>query len=386
MPRREFIAFIGGAMAAWPLTTGAQQPMPVIGWLSPGSLETDNTVRLSPFRQSLNEAGFVEGQNIVIEYRWAQSQYDRLPALASDLVHRQVTVIAAAGAPPTFAAKAATSTIPIVFVLGIDPVQSGLVAGLNRPGRNITGAAILSVELSAKRLDLLHQLLPTAPVVALLVNPTDPRTEPETRSLQDAARSLGLQLRILSASTASEIDAAFATLSTLRADALAVTGDPLFTNRKDQIIALAARHAMPAIYEWREFAAAGGLMSYGPDLADSYRQAGVYTGKILKGAKPADLPVQQVAKVELVINLKTAKALGLTVPMTLLGRADEVIECEGGSSWRFSAPQQPHRLLPRWISHALSLTSLVPETSLLFLPFKFSIAIRLLPQRNPLIP
>ena len=326
MLRREFIAFIGGAMAGWPLTTGAQQPMPVIGWLSPGSLETDNTVRLSPFRQSLNEAGFVEGQNIVIEYRWAQSQYDRLPALASDLVHRQVTVIAAAGAPPTFAAKAATSTIPIVFVLGIDPVQSGLVAGLNRPGRNITGAAILSVELSAKRLDLLHQLLPTAPVVALLVNPTDPRTEPETRSLQDAARSLGLQLRILSASTASEIDAAFATLSTLRADALAVTGDPLFTNRKDQIIALAARHAMPAIYEWREFAAAGGLMSYGPDLADSYRQAGVYTGKILKGAKPAELPVQQVAKVELVINLKTAKALGLTVPMTLLGRADEVIE------------------------------------------------------------
>jgi putative ABC transport system substrate-binding protein len=323
--RRELAVLLGG-MIAWPLAARAQQPMPVIGYLSVGSPESDNTIRANPFRQGLNETGYVEGQNVTIEYRWAQGQYDRLPALASDLVHRQVTVIAAAGIPPTVAAKAATSTIPIVFVLGIDPAEFGLVAGLNRPGGNITGAAILSVELSPKRLDLLHELLPTAPVVAALVNPTDPRTEPETRSLQDAARSLGLQLRILSASTASEIDAAFGTLSTLRADALAVTGDAFFTNRKDQIIALAARHAVPAIYEWREFAAAGGLMSYGPDLADSYRQAGVYTGKILKGAKPGDLPVEQPTRFELVVGLKTAKELGLTIPQSILARADEVIE------------------------------------------------------------
>jgi putative ABC transport system substrate-binding protein len=327
MKRRNLIALLGGAAAAWPLATRAQQKaMPVIGYLSAGSPESDNTIRANPFRQGLNETGYVEGQNVTIEYRWAQGQYDRLPALASDLVHRQVTVIAAAGIPPTVAAKAATSTIPIVFVLGIDPAEFGLVAGLNRPGGNITGAAILSVELSAKRLDLLHELLPTASVVAALVNPTNPRTEPETRSLQDAARSLGLQLHILPASTASEIDAAFGTLAALRVGALAVTGDPIFTNRKDQILALAAGHAVPAIYEWREFAIAGGLMSYGPDLADSYRQAGVYTGKILKGAKPADLPVQQVAKLELVINLTTAKTLGLTIPLPLLGRADEVIE------------------------------------------------------------
>jgi putative ABC transport system substrate-binding protein len=326
MKRRGLVALVAAAAVAWPLAAHAQQPMPVIGYLSPGSPESDNDVRLTGFRQGLNETGYVEGQNVTIEYRWAQGQYDRLPALASDLVHRQVTVIAAAGIPPTVAAKAATSTIPIVFVLGIDPAEFGLVADLNRPGGNITGAAILSVELSAKRLDLLHELLPTAPVVAALVNPTDPRTEPETRTLQDAARFLGLQLRILSASTASEIDAAFGTLYTVRADALAVTGDPFFTNRKDQIIALAARLAVPAIYEWREFAAAGGLMSYGPDLADSYRQAGVYTGKILKGAKPADLPVQQVVKVELVVNLTTAKVLGLTIPLPLLGRADDVIE------------------------------------------------------------
>jgi putative ABC transport system substrate-binding protein len=320
------MTLLGGVAAAWPLWVRAQQPMPVIGYLSAGSLKTDNTIRLTPFRQGLHETGYVESQNVTIEYRWAEGEYDRLPALAADLVRRQVTVIAAAGIPPTVAAKAATSTIPIVFVLGIDPAEFGLVAGLNQPGGNITGAAILSVELSSKRLDLLHELLPTAPVLAVLVNPTDPRTEPETRSLQDAARSLGLQLRILSASTASEIDAAFGTLSALRVGALAVTGDAFFTNRRDQILALTARHAMPAIYEWREFAAAGGLMSYGPDLADSYRQAGVYTGKILKGAKPADLPVQQVAKVELVINLKTAKTLGLTFPLPLLGRADEVIE------------------------------------------------------------
>jgi len=324
--RREVITLICGVAAAWPLTVGAQQALPVIGWLSVGSAESDSTVRLSPFRRGLNETGYVEGQNVAIEYRWAEGQNDRLPALAADLVRRQVAVIVAAAAPPAVAAKAATATIPIVFVLGIDPVQFGLVGSLNRPGGNITGIAILSTELSSKRLDLLHQLLPTAPVVAVLVNPANPRTEPDTRSLQDAAHSLRLQLRILQASTASEIDAAFETLVELRVGALAVPGDPFFTNRKDQILALAARHAVPAIYEWREFAAAGGLMSYGPDLADSYRKVGVDTGKILKGVKPADLPVEQVAKVELVINLKTAKTLGLTVPLTLSGRADEVIE------------------------------------------------------------
>jgi putative ABC transport system substrate-binding protein len=268
----------------------------------------------------------VEGQNVAIEYRWAQDQYDRLPALASDLVRRQVTVIAAPTFPSAFAAKAATSTIPIAFLAGIDPVQAGLVASLNRPGGNITGVAIMSVELAAKRLDLLHGLVPTASVVALLVNPTNPRTETETRSLPDAARSLGLQLRTLPASTASEIDAAFGTLVELGVGALVVPGDPFFTNQRNQIMALAARHAVPAIYEWREFAAAGGLMSYGPDFTDSYRLVGIYTGKILSGAKPADLPVQQVVKLELVINLTTAKTLGLTIPQALLGRADEIIE------------------------------------------------------------
>jgi putative ABC transport system substrate-binding protein len=321
--RREAITLIGGAVTIWPLRTRAQQPVPVIGYLSSGS---PDDFRLTAFRQGLSEAGYVEGQNVAIEYRWAQNQYDRLPTLAAELVRRQVTVIAAAGIPSTVAAKAAISTIPIALLGGVDPVEFGLVASLNRPGGTMTGVALLQAELAAKRLDLLHQLLPTAPVVAVLVNPTNPRTEPETRSLQDAAHSLGLQLRILQASTASEIDAAFGTLVELRVGALAVPGDPFFTNRKDQILALAARHAVPAIYEWHEFAAAGGLMSYGPDLADSYRKVGVYTGKILKGVKPADLPVEQVAKVELVINLKTAKALGLTVPMTLLGRADEVIE------------------------------------------------------------
>jgi putative tryptophan/tyrosine transport system substrate-binding protein len=326
MRRRELMGLLGGASVVWPVAAGAQQPSPVIGWLSVGSPGSDSTVRLSPFRRGLNETGYVEGQNVAIEYRWAEGQNDRLAALAADLVRRQVAVIVAAAAPPAVAAKAATTTIPIVFVLGIDPVQFGLVGSLNRPGGNITGIAILSTELSSKRLDLLHQLLPTAPVVAVLVNPTNPRTEPETRSLQDAAHSLGLQLRILPASTASEIDAAFMTLVELRVGALAVPGDPFFTNRKDQILALAARHAVPAIYEWRDFVAAGGLMSYGPDLAESYRKAGVYTGEILNGVKPADLPVEQVAKVELVINLTTAKALGLTIPLTLSGRADEVIE------------------------------------------------------------
>jgi putative ABC transport system substrate-binding protein len=324
--RRDLLALLGGAAVAWPVGVRAQQQMPVIGYLSAGSPESDD-FRLTAFRQGLTETGYVEGQNVAIEYRWAPGQYDRLPALAADLVRRQVTVIAAVGIPPTFAAKAATSTIPIAFLAGVDPVEFGLIASLNRPGGNITGVAILTAELAGKRLQLLHELAPTAAVISLLVNPTDPAaTESEARNLQDAARSLGLQLHILPASTSSEIDSAFETLVELRAGALVVSTDPFFTNQRAQIVALAARHAVPAIYVWREFATAGGLMSYGTDLADTYRQAGNYTGKILKGAKPSDLPVQQVVKVELVINLTTARTLGLTIPQVLLGRADEVIE------------------------------------------------------------
>jgi len=320
--RRALMLLLGAAMTAARPLRAQQKAMPVIGYLSAGSPD----FRLAAFRQGLNETGYVEGQNVAIEYRWAPGQYDQLPALAADLV-RQVTVIAAVGIPPTFAAKAATSTIPIAFLVGIDPVEFDLIASLNRPGGNITGVAILTAELAAKRLELLHELVPTAAVIALLVNPTDPAaTQSETRNLQDAVRSLGLQLHILPASTPSEIDRAFGTLVELHADALVVSTDPLFTNQRAQIVALAARHAVPAIYVWREFVEAGGLMSYGTDLTDSYRQAGIYTGKILSGAKPADLPVQQVVKVQLFINLTTAKTLGLTIPLTLSGRADEVIE------------------------------------------------------------
>ena len=317
---------LGGAAVGWPLKARAQKPMPVIGYLSSGSPESDD-FRVTAFRQGLNETGYTEGRNVAIEYRWAPGQYDRLPALAADLVRRQVTVIAAAGIPPTFAAKAATSRIPIAFLAGVDPVEFGLIASLNRPGGNITGVAILTAELAAKRLELLHELVPSAAVIALLVNPTDPAaTQSETRNLQDAIRSVGLQLHILPASTPVQIDSAFETLVALRAGALVVSTDPLFTNQRAQIVALAARHTVPTIYVWREFAAAGGLMSYGTDLADTYRQAGIFTGKILKGAKPANLPVEQVVKVELVINLKTANALGRTIPPHILARADEVIE------------------------------------------------------------
>jgi putative ABC transport system substrate-binding protein len=325
MLRREFITLIGSAAVTWPGSALAQQPMPVIGYLSTGSPASDD-FRLTALRKGLKETGYAEGQNVAIEYRWAQGQNDRLPALAADLVSRQVTVIATVGPPSAFAAKAATSTIPVVFVVGIDPVQAGLVASLNRPGGNITGVTILSAELAAKRLELLHELVPTAALVALLVNPTNPVSDSMTRNLQDAARSLGLQLHVLPASTASEIDAAFGALVEIQAGALVLGGDPFFTNQRTQIVALAASHSVPVIYGLRLFPAAGGLMSYGTDLADSFRRAGVYTAKILKGAGPAALPVEQVVKVELVINLKTAKALGLTVPLSLLGRADEVVE------------------------------------------------------------
>ena len=327
MRRRELMLLLGTVMTVGPALRAQEKAMPVIGWLSIGSPGSDRAIRLTAFRQGLHETGYVENQNVATEYRWAEGQYDRLPALADDLVRGQVAVIfAVGGTPSALAAKAATSTIPIVFNLGIDPVESNLVASLARPGGNITGVVVFTTELTAKRFDLLHELLPTAVHVALLVNPTSPSNDPETRSAQDAARALGLQAHVLRAGTPSEIDAAFGALGELRAEALVISADPLFINRRDQLVALTARHALPAIYQWREFVAAGGLMSYGSDLANNYRQAGVYAGKILDGIKPADLPVQQVVKLELAINLMTAKMLGLTVPLTLLARADEVIE------------------------------------------------------------
>jgi putative ABC transport system substrate-binding protein len=312
-------------MAAWPRATHAEQPaIPVIGFLHGASPEAYEPM-MTTFREGLKEAGYVEGHNVAIEYRWAEGHYDRLPALAADLVRRQVAEIVTVGTPAALAAKAASSTIPIVILVGVDPVQIGLVASLNRPGSNVTGLAGLIVEVAAKRLEVLHELLRTSAAVALLVNPNNPVTEPETKGVRDAARSLGLQLHVLDASTEGEIDAAFGKLIELRTGALLVMADAFLTNQRAQIVALAARNAVPTIYGVREFPAAGGLMSYGPEIADAYRQVGIYAGKILKGAKPADLPVQQV-RVEFVINLNTAKTLGLTFPITLLGRADEVIE------------------------------------------------------------
>jgi putative ABC transport system substrate-binding protein len=281
---------------------------------------------VTAFRQGLKEVGYVDGQNVAIEYRWAQGQYDRLPALAADLVRRQVAVIAATTVPAAPAAKAATTAIPIVFVTGVDPVQEGLVASLNRPGGNLTGVTGLNLEVGPKRLELLHELMPTATIIVLLINLTSPDAETLSRDLQAAARTLGLRLHALHASTERDLDTAFATLNHLKPGALMIATDTFFNSRTEQLAALTARHAVPAIYQYREFTAAGGLMSYGGSNTDLYRLAGLYTGRILRGEKVADLPVQQSTKVELFINFKTAKALSLTVPLPLLGRADEVIE------------------------------------------------------------
>jgi putative tryptophan/tyrosine transport system substrate-binding protein len=327
MRRRDFIKSIGGAAVAWPLAARAQQTMPVIGFVGSNS-PNRFAGRLRAFRQGLNETGYVEGQNVSIEYRWADDQNDRLPALVADLMRRQVAVIVAPGPPAALAAKAATATIPIVFSIAGDPVQFGLVASLNRPGGNLTGVTSLNVEVGPKQLELLHELVPTATIIALLVNPTNPNlAESTTKGVQMAARTLGLQLHVLHASTERDFDTVFAALAQLRAGGLVIGADPLLNTRPDQLVALGARHAVPTIYQYREFVEAGGLISYGGNLTDQYRLVGVYTGRIITGKKPADLPVQQLTNVgELVINLKTAKALGLEVPMSLLMRVNEVIE------------------------------------------------------------
>jgi putative ABC transport system substrate-binding protein len=327
MRRRKFVALLGGAMAAWPFAARPQQKaMPVIGVLSTGSPSDSSGPFMGAFRQALSEAGYVEGQNLAIEYRWAEGNYDRLPALAADLVGRKVDLIMASSPPAARAAKSATSTIPIVFRGGGDPVGDGLIASLARPGGNLTGVSFVADELTAKRLELLSELVPRAAVIALLVNPNNANTERVIRVEQEAARTKGLQLHVLKAGSESEIDSAFASLVQLHVDALVLGADPFLSGRRGRLVALASRHAVPAIYAWREFAHSGGLISYGASLTSAYRLVGIYAGKVLKGAKPADLPVQQPTTFELVINRKTANALGLEVPPTLVARADEVIE------------------------------------------------------------
>ena len=327
MRRREFIKAATASAVAWPLAARAQQSArPVLGFVNVASAK-NFTRPLSAFLKGLGETGYVDGQNVAIEYRWAEGKNDRLPSFVADLIERKVKVIAATSTPAAIVAKAATTTIPIVFTTADDPVRLGLVTSLNRPGGNVTGATQATVEVAPKQLQLLHELVPTANVMALLVNPASPTlADSSTRALQAAARTLGLNLHVLNASTEGEFDGVFAKLIQLRAGGLVIGSDPFFTSRTEQLAALAVHHAVPAVYHWREFAVAGGLVSYGAAVTDVYRLAGNYAGRILKGDKPADLPVQQVTKVEMHINQKTAKALGLTVPQALLSRADDVIE------------------------------------------------------------
>jgi len=327
MSRREFITLLGGAVTAWPLGVGAQQAaMPVIGFLGGGSPDAFAHV-VDAFRQGLYETGFAEGQNVTIEYRWAEGQYDRLPALVADLIRQKPAVIVATGGDVGVrAAKKAATAIPIVFTSGSDPVAAGFVSSLNRPGGNLTGVSLFVSVLEVKKLDLLRELVPTAAVIGFLLNPNNPRADVDTADMQAAARALGKLLLILKADGEYDFDAVFTNLAQQRVDALVVHTEPFFLSRRDHLVELAARHSIPTIYGLREFAAAGGLISYGTKLSDSYRQVGIYTGRILKGEKPADLPVMQPTKFEFVINLKAAKALGLTVPTSLLVRADEVIE------------------------------------------------------------
>jgi ABC-type uncharacterized transport system substrate-binding protein len=326
MRRREFLGVLGGAAAAWPLAVHAQQrAMPVIGFLNGGARDAFVPM-VTAFRRGLSEQGYEEGRNVAIEYRWAEGQFDRLPAMAIDLVARNTTVIAAFAPPAALAAKAATSTIPIVFVSGFDPVKAGLVASLNRPGGNVTGIHVFLIGLEGKRLGLLRDLVPQAALVGLLINPRSPDSADQTKGLQAAARAIGQQVAVVEAGSDAELDAAFAVLVQRQVGALVVAADQFFTVRREQIIALTARYAMPAIYELREYAVAGGLMSYGTSLPEGYYQNGVYVGRILKGANAADLPVVQSTKFEFVINLKTAKSLGVTISDNLLSLADEVIE------------------------------------------------------------
>jgi putative ABC transport system substrate-binding protein len=325
LKRREFITLLGAA-ATWPLTARAQQPaLPMIGLITAGSLAA-LTQQIAAFRDGIKETGYIEGQNVTLELRSVGGQFDRFPALVSDLVRRPVAVLAVSSSPGARAAKEATSTIPIVFAIGEDPVAIGIVDSLNRPGGNMTGVYQFTTELEAKRLSLLHEIVPKVTTIAVLVNPNHSASETQLRDVQEAAPRLGVQLVVVRANAENDLDTAFATLVQHRAGALLVCAAPFFNTRRQQLVVLAARHAVPAIYEWRDFAVAGGLMSYGTTLAEAYRQAGIYTGRILKGAKPADLPIVQSTKFEFVINLSTAKALGIDVPPTLSARADEVIE------------------------------------------------------------
>jgi len=325
MKRREIFALLGGAVASWSLSAHAQQSMPVIGLLSSASSH-DYAPMIAAFRKSLGETGFVEGQNVKIEYVWADEQYDRLPTLAADLVRRQVNLIVAAATPAALAAKPATSTIPIVFAIGGDPVRTGLVDSLSRPGGNLTGAAHINVETAPKRLELLHELMPAEKILGLLVNPTNPVAKSVAAEVDAAAGALGLELKVVHAHTDQELDGVFAGLPGMRIGALVIGTDPFFTSHSEKLGAMSLRLGVPAIYQYRMFAEAGGVMSYGGSITDSYHHAGLYAGRILKGEKPGDLPVQLSTKIELFLNLKSAKALGLTVPLSLLGRADEVIE------------------------------------------------------------